>query len=556
MVSALPRRFSVIISMVQLAVYYAIGWASVIGASITGYMMSIRRGWEVPRWLLITAIVIVPAMLLSAQVLQYASLHFYTDFSHWLDILLGIMKTGRPLSFTVELQTPGRYNYFSSHFVPFIYLVALPFSVLPFPSTIMVFNVLVMTSAAIPLYLLTRRMGGSARFAMFVAVLFLWYPTFQYITMYEFEMLRFSMPALFWMLYFWERRSLASMLLCALLASFVREEVGLTVAMFGLFLALVERRRVLGFATFTIGLGVFFFILQVAMPLFWGGERFVHGTLPLFGAGSTPLAVVAGILRHPLVLLGSIAQPEKIANLSMLFLPLLFLPFLAPGALLPVVASFGIGLLSTSPVHSSYMLYYMAPSVPFIFYAFLRGWPRGIAWLKGLMESGIPERSHRVVSSAMAAALIGLLMTNMFFGPSPLAFQFWSNGLRPAPFRTHSYHWSAYRVTDHHRKVDAFVRLIPDDAIVSAEQFLASRLFRKRGVMSFPQLESADEKYKADYVFIDKANPIKTGIATVPGSWNGLRENPQFYYDWIEKSPQQWEPVRADDGYALYRRRM
>lgn len=72
--------------------------------------------------------------------------------------------------------------------------------------------------------------------------------------------------------------------------------------------------------------------------------------------------------------------------------------------------------------------------------------------------------------------------------------------------------------------------------------------------MVFPQLESVDGETKADYVFIDKQNPMKTGIGAVPGSYYGLRENPQEYYDLVEKQPNRWELVRADDGYYLYRR--
>ena len=72
--------------------------------------------------------------------------------------------------------------------------------------------------------------------------------------------------------------------------------------------------------------------------------------------------------------------------------------------------------------------------------------------------------------------------------------------------------------------------------------------------MVFPQLESADGRVKADYVLIDKKNPVKTGIDAVPGSWDGLRENPQYYYDILEKHPDTWELVESQDGYFLYKR--
>jgi len=74
-------------------------------------------------------------------------------------------------------------------------------------------------------------------------------------------------------------------------------------------------------------------------------------------------------------------------------------------------------------------------------------------------------------------------------------------------------------------------------------------------MMVFPQLETDDGKYKAEYVFIDKTNPVKTGVVAVPGSWDGLRQNPQFYYDWVEKDTEQWQLVKAEDGYFLYKKK-
>ena len=73
-------------------------------------------------------------------------------------------------------------------------------------------------------------------------------------------------------------------------------------------------------------------------------------------------------------------------------------------------------------------------------------------------------------------------------------------------------------------------------------------------MMPFPQLESRDGKIKADYVFIDKKEPVKTGASAVPGSWDGLRKNPQLYYDLVEKKPNDWELIKSKDGYYLYKR--
>ena len=99
------------------------------------------------------------------------------------------------------------------------------------------------------------------------------------------------------------------------------------------------------------------------------------------------------------------------------------------------------------------------------------------------------------------------------------------------------------------------MNLIKDDAIVSAEQFFAPHLFKKKAMMVFPQLVNQDETIEADYVLIDKINPLKTGSSNVSGSWNGLRENPTKYYDIVENNTAKWELIKKVDGIYLFKRR-
>ena len=127
--------------------------------------------------------------------------------------------------------------------------------------------------------------------------------------------------------------------------------------------------------------------------------------------------------------------------------------------------------------------------------------------------------------------------------------------MRPYPFRTQRHHYSAFELKDHHRIVPNFVNLIQDDAIVSSEQFFTPHLFKKKATMVFPQLINQDGSIEADYVLIDKFNPLKTGSSNVPGSWRGLRENSKKYYDIVENNTAKWELIKKVDGIYLFKRR-
>lgn len=530
----------------ELFIFYAIGIFITMVAS--GIVCCVWREKN-PRISLLLIYVMITASLYMpiAQYLKYSSLHFYVDFSHWLQIIRNIAISGKPLSLNQELLVPGTKNYFSVHFVPLLYLVAIPFKLWPYGETIIVVNSLFMLSAVIPLYKLALHVNKDKYVALVISVLLLWYPTFQYTILYEFEMLRFSIPIILWMLYFWEKRSIKLYFLFVVLATLVREEVGLTIMMFGIYLLLIEKERRFGLITAFIGLGAFVLIAQAIMPALRSSSDYRHIAAGSFGSfGSTFGEIIVNIVRHPVRAITAVIQPIKLANMFMFFLPLLFIPLLAPAILISTLANFGVGLLSESSTHISYMLYYLSPSVPFIFYAFIKGWPKFLEVLRFWGDKmGIPE-GHSITSKATAMVLFGIVVTNIFFGPSPLALQFWVERLKLAPFRTQNFHYPAYKISDHHRKAKELEKLIPNSAIVSAHHFLHSLLFKKKAIMIYPRLENIGGNIKADYVFFDKTN-------------NGLKsESPAFLTQEklgiVGKDKKNWQLIKTEDGYYLYKR--
>lgn len=533
----------------SLIILYSIGVAVTLLISGAVYFFCRQSQWAISKTLL-RLLIVAAGYLFFAQYFKYRSLHFYVDFSHWMQLLYTIVDTGFPHALNQEFIVPGSLNYFSVHFVPFIYILAMPFKLIPSPETVIVLNVVLMLSAAIPLYKLAFYMRKDRHFALLIAALLLWYPTFQYITLYEFEMLRFSIPILLWMLYFFETRRTLLYFLFAFLAIFVREEMGLTIAIFGIYAWFFQKRRREGLPSIFLGLGGFALITSVIMLMLRSGE-YIHVAAGEFSKfGSSPFEIVVGVIRHPVVMFQMILNPLKLANLFMLGFPLLFVPLASPSALLGMMANVGTGLLSKSVIHTSYQLYYLAPSVPFIFYALLKAWPS--LTLPSPLGRGVGVRIRGWVGGwgekpLMNALLTAVIVSNIFFGPSPISLQFWFKDIRPAPFRTQDFHWSTYRVITHHQKVEEFVDLIPNDAIVSAPQFLHPRLYKKKGTMMFPKLQSQDGKWRAEYVLLDITN-------------NGLKLESPAYVTQTEmavvRENSEWKFMKADDGYELYRRHL
>jgi uncharacterized membrane protein len=531
----------------NLYAFYLVGIFCVPAISIIIYCISCKHDMKRITYRVMGVLIALSIYMIFAQYLKYRSLHFYIDFSCWSQLLNNIATSGRPLSLNEELIHPGFINYFSAHFVPLVYILALPFKLWPHNETLIIMNFLLMASSIIPLYKLASIDHKDKQFGLFLVTLLLWYPTFQYIVLYEFEVLRFSIPIIIWMLYFLNKRRMILYFIFVLLAVLVREEVGLTVMMFGLYLLLFEKRYQAGLTTALIGLGAFIIIVGLIMPALRATTASEHVAARLFkDFGNTVGAVAVNVLIHPTLTLTKIFQPIKLANIFMYFLPLLFVPMLAATVLIGTLANFGMCMLSDSITHSSYMLYYLSPSVPFIFYAFIKGWPKLLVLLSALTKRMHHSLKVDISTAAMMGVLAGLLVVNVFFGPSPVSLQFWFRDLGPAPFRTQNFHYLVYKITEHHRKAEEFCSLIPDSAVVSAHSFLFPRLFEKRGTMIFPRLESSDGTIKADYVFFDKTN-------------NGLNNKSPSYqtqstFNMVEKDKKNWQLEESGDGFFLYKR--
>jgi len=520
----------------ELITYYVLGALAIILVSALVFVFWKSEKKMSERWMIGLG-VFVGLSLPVQQILKYNAMSMYADFAHWLGILESIRTTGYPDALNQEFLVSGTLNYLSVHFVPYIYAIAVPYLAVPRPETLIALNAILMLSAAVPLYLLAKKMHGEKWFGLLAATCLMLYPTFQYITLYEFEMLRFSIPILFWMLYFWESKRIKSFFLLAILACFLREEVGLTIAMFGVYVFLFEKSRKIGASVFLLGLGSFFAVTEFLMPLFRAGD-YVHvaaGTFAQFG--NTPLEVLQGIASRPMEALSVIVDLQKIANIGMLLLPLLGVSLFAAKALVPAAANIGIGLISDSYAHSSYLLYYVAPTVPFAFYAFIQGWPRLVQIVQSRFASITEVRLAR-------GFFAGVVSASIIFGATPIALQFWFQDVRPAPFRTQNFHYSTYLPEDRHGEVDTIVAQIPDEAIVSAQQFLHPRLFQKRGAMAFPDLYSRDGAYRAEYVLLDLAN-------------NGLGDDSPAYVSLEEMrivtQDSGWELIHSgNNGYLLY----
>ena len=162
----------------ELILFYFVGILVVFGSSLTIFFSVYKFELKFPFWassVLVISFSYVPVL----QILKLYTMHFYVDFSHWEEILWNIVNNGLPLSPSSEFIYAGTENYFSTHFVPLLYLLAVPFGIWPHGETLILMSSLIIASSTIPLWKLSRHFGFDKKMSLIWSVIFLWNVTIQ-----------------------------------------------------------------------------------------------------------------------------------------------------------------------------------------------------------------------------------------------------------------------------------------------------------------------------------------------------------------------------------------
>ncbi|MDC0717481.1 DUF2079 domain-containing protein [Nannocystis bainbridge] len=350
------------------------------------------------------------------------------------------------------------------HFAPLL-LALVPFYALsPRAETLIALQVVWLCSAAIPLYLFSRRRSGSLALGFAVTLAFLVSPLVHANALWDFHDLTLAVPLVLWALWAHDgdRRLGLALAVGALLLA--REEMGLVVAALGLFVALDGRPR-RGLVLLALGLMWFILVARVFAPGTGVGAHAdgLRGNLAeATGYGDLALALLANPLRLPLELL----RPDKFGYLLCLGVPLLLLPALAGRLLVLLLPAAAIFVLSGNQYVADPYFHYTSFFLPAVFAAAPVGALHLQRWLGG-------PRMHELAAGIVVAALA--------FG--------WSFGLPGGSFRA-GFHPVPTALTEAERERHAWLaglaRDLPADACVAATGDVGAHLAGRRCFAWFP----------------------------------------------------------------------
>ena len=452
------------------------------------------------------------------RVLAYRSPTY--DFSIFSQMFHHMRTTGAQ---TTTLERDGLLSHFAVHVSPIYYLLLPFYCLFPRPETLQVLQAALLTSAAIPLWLLAKKHGFSPmQRALFCLVLFL-YPAYSGGMSFDFHENAFLTPLLFWLFYAIDRESRWLTALFAVLTLMVKEDAAVYVAVAGIYLAIRSIQKPCDRKGGLLGLAlllgsVLWFIGVTTYLTRYGDGVMSYRYINLMPKGSLSLlSVIKTVLLLPMKALFECSEGGKLKFIALTILPLLGLPLVTRKyeRLLLLIPYILINLLSDYPYQHDINFQYTFGAMAFLFYLML------------LNLSDLPKRSLLLWLCA-AVALASFCSTTMKVGLRyPVIY--WEN-------------------REEYAQTDEFLQNIPDDAAVAATTFYTTRL-SNREILYDIKFASKEHILSAEYVLLDTDDTPSYWEFSAQGREDGLEQLIAFL-----SAHGYTEIDRLDDRLILYQK--
>jgi uncharacterized membrane protein len=393
-----------------------------------------------------------------------------------------------------SLLKGGHHN--SAHFDPILIAIAPLYALRPYADTLLVLQIVWVSSAMLPLYLLASEQLASPLYALGFAAMYAAHPAVHGAALYEFHSLTLVGPLLIWLVYFLERGSYRAYALMLVPVLLCREDVSLLMCFVALYAILRggrERVRA-GWMTALVSIAYFVVVKRFLMDssdlLNSGAESYgfsyYYADLVPNDNGGKGLAV--SLLTNPGFVLRNVLVTPKLEFAAALLLPLALLPLAARPARTMLVYGAIFCLLASKPAVYSIAFQYSSLVLPLAFAAAVIALEQVPRW-RIVVAHGLD--AARVRRALFAFALTASALVSWKLGAFDPDHVFYA-GFTPI----------ARELDEAEREQYAWVRAqvaaIPPAASVAATQRLGPFVSNRRDAYNYPSAKPSD------YLFVDE----------------------------------------------------
>lgn len=234
------------------------------------------------------------------------------------------------------------------HFVPIIYLLAVPYRFFPSPVTLLVIQAFFFAFGGLGLFIFSYSKTKNLSLATVITSSFYLFPGFQNAAFFDFHLVSLSSALLPWILMFLDSGKYVASLPFLILGLLSKETFSLYLAWFGLYSLIFRRNIRWGLAFVFAGLGYFHFVTTKIMTN--------YDYLGYYGQGGL-VSLISGAVLHPgqtfkkliLETTGSAISYEKVKALVVGLFSAAFLPLASLKAIFLLMLPFLQKNLAASP---------------------------------------------------------------------------------------------------------------------------------------------------------------------------------------------------------------
>uniref|UniRef100_A0AAU2V4Q3 DUF2079 domain-containing protein n=1 Tax=Streptomyces sp. NBC_00003 TaxID=2903608 RepID=A0AAU2V4Q3_9ACTN len=416
------------------------------------------------------------------------------------------------------------FNLLGDHFHPVLAALAPLYRLFPSPYTLLVAQAALLALAVVPLARQAARVLGR-RAAHVIAFGYGLSWGIASAVGFDFHEVCFAVPLVSYALEALARRRWRRALAWAVPLLLVKEDLGLTLAAIGAYVAWRGPRR-LGIAAAVTGLVGSALEFKVLMPFFNPAGTYAHAAnlAPAHHSLLTTLALAP---------LDAVRPEVKATTLVLAFAPAALIALRSPLALI-AVPTLGWRMLSTNAFHWGTAFHYTAVLMPVVFAALTDV-------LRPYAADGNPLARRHVRASLVTTLAVTLVLIPSF----PLA---------------QIAHRSTWRTTPHTSAVRDLLRRIPDGATVAASNRLVPQLTSRTTAVLFPTYPAQGKLYETDgpvprptaqWIAYDRVPPESWPYP--PGTWPYPAPRQEQEYA-LALAKYGYVRVAETDGVSLLRR--
>ena len=428
---------------------------------------ALRRWWV--RWGAYVMAVGFAAAIFFLINRQYLSFHKRAPDMELFDQAIWNTLHGRFMFSTIKNR-----SILANHFSPIMILLAPLFFIWDDVRVLSLVQTIGVAAGGVILFKLVQRKRPGL--APWFLLAFYLNPALHEVALLELRRITLAVPFLALALYALSTKKRRLMAVSLAIALLCKEDVGLIVAMIGVYLLLFERDWRWGIPLIVVGGAWVVTMMLWIIPSFNppGEEGTGYRLLSYFSFwGDSFSSILRGMLRAPWLVLEHMFDADALKALWRVFLPLgVFLPFLSPGWALITLPSFAYMLVSTMPDMHRLENWYMAPLLPVLFASI------------GATLIRVPRRTGRwLVAFLLLCTLIGFRLYSF----APL-------GGRYDPVHV--------EITDHARRAAEVVELVPADASIAAQDPYIAHLAHREHLYLYPWIALGQDQ--VDYFLLDR----------------------------------------------------